>query len=564
MPNDAKGDGVMSVCPTCPTLAAQSFPVTSAGAASVGLPINVATGNMFEQVTDYTTVGTNPLALTRTYNSLSYTRNLYPTMMGPNWRTNYDRYLRVSSSTMASLEQADGRAINFALSGGVGTPDSDVDVKMTYSGSTYTVTNPDDSVETYTVTSGKGSLSSIAWPNGYTQTMNYTSGVLTSVSDSYSRSLSFTYTSSVLTGVTTPDSATLTYGYTTVNSQSLLTSVTYNTSPTSSQTYVYANTKLPYALTSITDENGNTNSQWAYDGAGRATSSQHAGGADLTTISYNDTNGQRTVTGPLGNAETYKFTTLQGVSKVNEIDRAANSPVASATRTFTYDTNGYLATALDWDGNSTHWTNNSHGLPTSITEAYGAGVARTTTITYDSTWAHKPYTITKTNVTIDDRYDATKGTLTTHTLTDTTGGSTNGQTHVWAYTYNTTGQMLTETFPRTGTTVKNTYTYTGGALTSITDQLSHATTINTYNGTGQPTQITDPNSVVTNLTYNNRNWLTGKTVVASPSNEVTSYTYIKSGQPDVITLPDSSTINYDYDNAQRLTKITNTAGETIN
>ena len=117
--------------------------------------------------------------------------------------------------------------------------------------------------------------------------------------------------------------------------------------------------------------------------------------------------GNRTVTGPLGNAETYKFTSSQNMKKVNAIDRAANSPVASATRHFTYDANGYLATATDWDGNSTHWTNNSHGQPTSITEAYGAGVARTTSITYDSTWVHKPYTTTKTNVTIDDRYDAT-------------------------------------------------------------------------------------------------------------------------------------------------------------
>src|SRR5262249_23919477 len=66
------------------------------------------------------------------------------------------------------------------------------------------------------------------------------------------------------------------------------------------------------------------------------------------------------------------------------------------------------------------------------------------------------------------------------------------------------------------------------------------------------------------LVYNNRNWLTSKTVHASPSNEVTSYTYIKSGQPDVITLPDSSTIDYDYDNAQRVTKISNTATEPIN
>jgi hypothetical protein len=72
--------------------------------------------------------------------------------------------------------------------------------------------------------------------------------------------------------------------------------------------------------------------------------------------------------------------------------------------------------------------------------------ARTTSITYDSTWVHKPYTITKTNVTEDDPYDATYGTLTTRTLTDTTGGATNGDTEVWAYTYTSYGLMLLDRY----------------------------------------------------------------------------------------------------------------------
>ena len=534
------------------------------GGTAAGEPINIATGNVYDKVTDYSTVGTNPLAFVRYYNSYAQRNSLYSTALGPNWRSNYDRYLRAVSASLVTAERADGRVINFKLVSSVWTPDSDVDVKLTNSGSTYTLTDSDDTVETYTVSSGKGTLSSIAFPNGYTQTLTYTSGKLTSISDSYSRTLSLTYTGSDLTGVSTPDSATLTYGYTSTAGSDLLTSVTYNTSPSTNQTYVYGNSLFPFALTSITDENGNTNAQWTYDGAGRATISEFASGAGEYQISYDDSTGNRTVTGPLGNAETYKYTTLQGVPKVSEIDRAANSPVASATENFTYDTNGYLATATDWNGTSTHYTNNSHGLPTSITEAYGAGVARTTTITYDSTWVHKPYTTTKTNVTIDDRYNATTGTLTSHTLTDTTGGTTNGNTEVWAYTYNGTGEMLTETFPRTGTTVKNTYTYSSGALASITDQLSHTITINTANGTGQPTKVTDANSVETDFVYDNRNRITSKTVKATPSNEVTTYTYIKSGQPDLITLPDSSTIDYDYDNAQRLTTITNTAGETIN
>ena len=47
-------------------------------------------------------------------------------------------------------------------------------------------------------------------------------------------------------------------------------------------------------LTSITDENGNTNLQWTYDGAGRGTMSERSGGADEVQISYNDSNGNRT------------------------------------------------------------------------------------------------------------------------------------------------------------------------------------------------------------------------------------------------------------------------------
>ena len=65
--------------------------------------------------------------------------------------------------------------------------------------------------------------------------------------------------------------------------------------------------------------------------------------------------------------------------------------------------------------------------------------------------------------------------------------------------------MLTETTPRTDLTVKTTYTYSSGALATITDPLSNVTTINTANGTGQPTKITDANSVETDLAYDNRN-----------------------------------------------------------
>jgi YD repeat-containing protein len=114
---------------------------------------------------------------------------------------------------------------------------------------------------------------------------------------------------------------------------------------------------------------------------------------------------------------------LQGVPKVTEIDRAANGTVAAATRLFTYDSNGYLKTATDWNGNQTAYTNNSHGLPTQIVYASGSTLTHTTTIAYDTTWARLAKTITTPGVTVTNNYDTPTGNLLTRTLTDTTSQS---------------------------------------------------------------------------------------------------------------------------------------------
>jgi YD repeat-containing protein len=359
-------------------------------------PIDISSGNKYEQVQDYATAGQNPLAFTRYYNSLAAPDTL-ATTLGSNWRSDYDRYLHLISSSAVEADRADGQTVNFTLVSGVWTPDTDVDYSLTYDSgtSTWTLTDPDDTVETYTG-SGVATLQTIKKRGGYTQTMHYTSGKLSSVTDSYSRSLGLSYSSAgLLTGVTTPDTLALSYGYVAYSSAHLLTTVSYNTSPVTSQTYLYENTNYPFALTGITDENGNRFATWAYDASGRAISSQHAGGADLTQISYNSSTGDRTVTGPLGIVETYKFTALQGVPKVTEIDRAANGTVAAATRYFTYDSNGFLKTETDWNGNQTayDYTGNAHGLPTTIVYASGSADSHTTYITYDGTWARLAATI---------------------------------------------------------------------------------------------------------------------------------------------------------------------------
>jgi len=155
-----------------------------------------------------------------------------------------------------------------------GTSDTDVDLKLTQAGGTWTLTDRDDTVETYTAATAMvgttavpyGWLASIQSRNGYTQTLSYSAtDALLSVTDSYNRTLSFTYNAAgKLQTVTTPDGTTLSYGYS-AGTPTMLTSVTYSTTPATSQTYLYENAALPSALTGITDENGNRFAIWTYD-----------------------------------------------------------------------------------------------------------------------------------------------------------------------------------------------------------------------------------------------------------------------------------------------------------
>ena len=543
------------------------------GGCGTGEPIDLGSGNVFDQVTDYETAGQNKLSLIRYYNSMA-SQDTYATSMGTNWRTNYDRYLHIINPSAiygVEAERPDGAIISFTSSSGTYTPDSDVDLKLTVSGSTWTLTDHDDTVETYTASGSKATLNSIKKRGGYLQAIGYSSGQISYVSDSYSRQLGFSYSSAgLLTGVTTPDSLALSYSYVTFASASrtLLSSVSYNTSPTTSQTYLYENTGNPNELTGITDENGNRYATWGYDATGRAILSELAGAVNYTSVSYDDTTGNRIVTGPLGIVETYKFTPMQGVPKVTEIDRAANSPVASATETIRYDANGYRNSLTDWNGNNTSWINNSHGQPTQITFASATTNEQVSNLTYDLSWPHLPHTISTNGLNANFTYDLSGNNL-TEKLTDETSQSlpysTNGTTRTWTWTYNRTGELLTAQLPRTDVTAKTTYGYaggtTGGTLVSITDALSHVTNIKTATGGGRPQKITDQNGILTTLSWTPRNWLSSSVLNTSAGNLTTSLTYDSAGNLTKTTLPDGSYLATGYDAAHRPTSITNALSE---
>jgi YD repeat-containing protein len=549
----------------------------SPGKGSCGVspdPVDIGSGNMFLSVPDYATVGQNPLGLTRYYNSFT-PPDTYAVALGSNWRHNFDRYLHIINPSAifgVTAERETGQYVTFLSSSGTYTTSSDLDYNLTKSGSTWTLTDPDDTVETYTQSGAEATLQSITRRTcptctGYKQTLHYTSGKLSSVTDTYGRHLGLSYTSGLLTGLTTPDSLNLTYGYVTYSSGGhLLSTVTYNTSPATHQTYVYSNTSFPAAITGITDENGHSYSSWTYDSSGRMATSQLSGGVNFTSVSYFDSDGHRNIKGPLGIVETYKFSTLQGVPKVTEIDRASNGTVAFASEGFTYDSNGSTQSVTDWNRNNTWFTNNSHGLPTQIVFASGSTVSHTTNITYDTTWARLAHIIATPGLTSTLNYDSS-GNLLTRVDTDTTTTSipysTNGQTRTWTYTYTSSGQLRSARLPRTDVYAKTAYSYSGGVLNFSSDALGHTITANTFTPGGRWTKVTDQNSVQTFIAYSSRNWLTTSTTNTTAGSLTTVISYDSAGNVTKYRLPDLSYNIFAYDNAHRLTSIRNNLNDKI-
>ena len=100
-------------CTTCPTF--------------VSHPINVATGSKYENEEDYRSSDPFPLILSRFYNSVD--TNL--STLGIGWRMAYSRVIAITSSVnKVEAIRDDGKILSFTLSGGVWTPDGDVNSKL--------------------------------------------------------------------------------------------------------------------------------------------------------------------------------------------------------------------------------------------------------------------------------------------------------------------------------------------------------------------------------------------------------------------------------------------------
>jgi RHS repeat-associated protein len=489
---------------------------------------------------------------------------------------------------------------------------------------TFTMTDDNDAVWTMVSELTSSGYYDVARPtqvvfrDGYTMTYAYVTVAgagqkqLSTVTDSFGRVMTFTWsyvdntlfsgstrtnvpkTPAAITQVALPDGTTLVYtyeslvaAYTAPRADRLKTVKRISGATVLDQTtYLYENASFPKHITGMIDNRGVRTGTFVYDAEGRAISSELANGADKVTVAYSeDVSGttllsvNRTVTNALGKQTVYKYgvvahvdlfdvfdayTMSAGAVRLTSVDGIASTNCPASNVPLTYDAAYNPATTTDAEGRVTAYVRDSKGRPTSITEGSGKPEATTRTITYHPT-LNVPATIIEPGLTTT--YTYTTGRLTSMTLTDT---STAAPARTTTYTYGTGGNLLTVDGPLAGTGDKTTYTYTAaGYLASVSRQVSAVltanlvTTINTVNTRGQPTQITDPNGVITTMTYDGMGRLLTTNVNPGATVATTTMTYDAIGQVTRVTRPDNSYFDYVYDGAKRVTSVTSNLGEKI-
>lgn len=569
-------------------------------------PINAGVGSKFEEEVLFRSSGASPLEYLLTYSSRVVNSDFRPVWEHGLFRvSNFDRKLVLNYSsrwldaapTSVSGSRPNGQALLFTPeANGFYVPASDINDRLKRvvdtNGKTtaWQLYNAQlDELETYSM---HGTLLSIAGRDGRTMNLVYDpSARLSKISDHTGRTLKLNFdTLGRILQIVQPDNNSLNFTY---DSSNNLSTVTYPDAKV--RTYHYEDARFSNNLTGITDENGVRYAAWTYDIQGRAISSEHAGGVDRHELTYNT--GNTIVKDPLGTVRTKNLTTILDVVKSTGGNQPGGSGCSASTSNLTYDANGNIATRTDFNGNTTTYTYDlTRNLETKRVEADSKPEARTISTTWHSYW-RLPTQVAEPKKLTTNVYNGDVGVYcapisatvlsinggtqpigvlcskTEQATTDLTGNAAftatvTGSPRTWTYTYNQYGQVLTADGPRTDVADVTTTTYYAaddpdlgkrGNIATVSNALGHLTRYTAYDLNGRPLSITDPNSVVTTLSYWPRGWLKSMSVAGA----TTTYDYTAWGGLEKVTYADSTWAQYHYDDAHRLTGISDRKGNHV-
>ncbi|WHP66635.1 RHS repeat-associated core domain-containing protein [Vibrio harveyi] len=510
----------------------------------VGNPINLATGNKYQQETDYVSAGMEPLVFTRHYNS-QLALSGKQSDVGIGWSHNYSNKVIFDKEShgenMVVLHRPDGKELAFYRTNAVWMPTWKSDDRL-YKDSGWRYQRADGVVELY---DSNGQLIRIVHPSGNELDLNYTNGKLDSVSDSFGRTLRFSYDQGKIIKMIDPAGQTFSYDY----SNELLVAV--HKPDTNQRRYHYEDSLNPSLLTGLTDEKGSRFATWSYDPSGRAVLSEHSSGVDRTSVTYNP-DGSVTVTNALGHEQHYLFSRYNGKLKPDSIQGAACTGFAGGTKSFGYDANGELKSIINEEGQSFSYQYDQRGLEISRTSSTGD----TITTQWHSEFP-KPTKITSSYLVQEFTYDDRQRLLTLKLI-----DRTNSDVRQWAFEYypdslGVPGQLKSVDGPRVDVDDVTRFEYDAQAnLSRVINSLGHVVSFDNYDAHGRAQSLTDANGVSYSLNYNTL----GQLISSTGPDGTTLYSYDESGLLVSITLPTNSTFTYEYDAAQQLMAVIDANG----
>jgi RHS repeat-associated protein len=555
----------------------------------VGNPINVATGNKYEETVDLviSTPGI-PLEFRRAYNSQSG----YERPLGNGWTHNFNLWLEVLEDEQPKkviVWEGDGRALHFhEVRQEPGSDDvsfggeSGVKDKLRKSASTgeYFLRRKVDKL-TYRF-DPEGRLIEISDPNENRLTLTYEGDILRQVSNNYGKILSFQYSNQgLLRSVKDPKGQLITYEYL----NGALIKVTYPDGDSTNYTYLNQN------LTGKYDTHGNLIGYWEYDQKNRVKTyySHLKDGVAQNRIDLSYQFLTTNVTKSTG-VTTYKIEMINGLSVVKEIEGC--SECGSLKKRLDYDKRLNLVSVTSirdgqeikkeylYDNPAIPWE--QVGEVVEGREAIGWPEERTTRYTYQHT-PDDPFLVTQRteikpsivelsqNRTSTSMYDD-KGNLlsqeeTGYTLIDDVSTL---RTHKTEYEYNGLGQLIWVDGPRSDLSDETTIEYyenaagegnNRGQVKAIINAIGHRTEYSEYDANGNVEKIKDPNAVITQYTYDQRNRVKAITNLASGTR--TQFSYDNRGNLGSILLPEGNKIEFAYDLANHLTSVVDSLGNMI-
>jgi len=321
---------------------------TNTVASSAGNPINIVTGNKFQQETDIASLpGKLGLEFIRHYNS----KSSYHGNLGYHWRHTYDVKLNRSNPKSPYIDQADGRRVMFEKRD---TNNGNIVFANVYSDGWLELKKES---ATWHWHSGRklnfdrdGRLNYLVAKSGQSIFLTYDNdGRLIQVNDPQDRTLGFVYyPNNRIKNIIDPNGNSLKYIY---NNAGNLSSVKY--SDDTSRIYHYEDSRYIHHLTGLTDGRGVRFATWAYDEKGRANLSTHANGVEKVTLKFKQ--GKTLVTNTSGITSTYYTNKINHVPVVTRVDGPGCSSCGGGDAVYEYNDANQLIRKKDKAGITTHF-----------------------------------------------------------------------------------------------------------------------------------------------------------------------------------------------------------------